>query len=275
MTTEKLTQEQMIEESHALIESADPVELMMEAQDAVEPGSPVGEVIHRPDAETPFGIVLDDVESAGYKIVYHTVTREPSVVNANMLESQLSKMVDITDGEGVVRRIRAFTTRDPSTWVPPAPPPFRGTLLCVFHKDGEMYDHYNSIGIFPLPTESGTCRKHNLVRLQDVRRHAEHRHKDEWAAVEMDRTQAIETEEREIRLLQVEDLRAQRLAREGSVAAPEPPVQVAEAVTAPSEPPADWKASSGTCWQCSDFVNKAPKAASRRNAYYRHKSAKH
>ena len=274
MTTEKTIQEQLVDESHALIEGADPAELMLEAMDAVEPGDAPGTVVHRPTQDTPFGIVLEDVDSAGYKVVYHTVTREASVVNGNMLESQLSKMTTLTDPDGTVRNIRAFTTRAPETWNPPAPPPDRGTLLCIFHKDAEMYDHYKTIGIFPMPTTTGYCPKSNMVTLMDVRTHAQHRHKNEWESVEADRTATIEAEEREIRRMTVENLRAERLERESTAApvavAPEQPVvepETGEIVPVRSEGRLDCSAG--------DWYSTAPKSSSRSNAFYRHKSEKH
>ena len=272
MTTDDLTMEQRIAENTALLEDVDPAELMLEANDAVEPGDDIGEIVHRPDSESPFGIKLADVQSAGYKLVYHTQTREPSVVNGNLLAVQLSKTVEVRSEDGAVRRVRAFTTRAPDTWTPPAPPPDRGTLLCVFHKDAEMYEHYKKVGVFPMANRLGTCEKSNLVRAQDVLRHAERRHRDEWEAVEKDRTDAIAAEEREIRTLQAENLRAERAEREErnavSVAAPQTPAQTV------AEPASPVSSKTLDCDLC-DFVSEASKAASRRNSVYRHKQAKH
>ena len=76
MTTEKMT-----------------VELMEEAEAAPEPGNfDRRQVIHSSSDAFPVDVQVASLESAGYVYVYDTENGERSVVNRNMLESQLQKM---------------------------------------------------------------------------------------------------------------------------------------------------------------------------------------
>lgn len=269
MTTEGMTMEERIAENTALLGDVDPQELMLEAKDAAEPGDTIGEVVHQPDSNSPFGIKLADVQSAGYKTVYHTQTREPSVINSNLLGVQLTKTVEVSSADGAVRLVRAFTTRHPDIWTPPAPPPVRGTMLCMFHKDAEMYEHYKELGIFPMANRLGTCEKSNLVKITDVLSHSERRHPDSWNAAERARTQTIESEEREIRLLQVENLRAERAERVAVSATS--PTPTAQTVAQPASPPPSKTLACDLC----DFVSEAKKKATRTNSLFRHKQTQH
>ncbi len=269
--------ERLAAAANAVADGTDPVELMRDAIDAVEPGTGeglgVGEVVSMPSADSPAGVFVDSVDSAGYKIVYHTISREPSVVSNNMLEVQLNKKINV-DG----REIYAFTTKHPSTWSPPAPPPIRGTLLCVFHKDHELHDHYQEVGVFPLPTNTGYCRKSNLMTVRDVQLHAEHRHKNEWGQIEQARLRSIEEEERAIRRLTLENAQRER-DRLNATVAPAPVIEqkvepVAPTVETSVSKPDDWTASAGECYVC-DWTSKAVKSQARRTAWYKHKKNNH
>ena len=98
------------------------VELMEEAEPAPEPGNfDRRKVIHSPSHAFPLDMQVASLESAGYVYVYDTENGERSVVNRNMLETQLQKLRE--DGT------RYFTT------VKPDVEPKRGTLKCLLHQD--------------------------------------------------------------------------------------------------------------------------------------------
>jgi len=159
MTTEKMT-----------------VELMEEAEAAPEPGSfNRSQVIHSPSNASPVDVQVASLESAGYVYVYDTENGERSVVNRNMLETQLSKLRP--DGT------RFFTT------VKPAFEPVKGTLKCLLHKDDPDRGQYDIWG-FP------TCNKSNLVSEFQVNRHVQIRHRMEWQTIYDERERKEKEEER-------------------------------------------------------------------------------
>ena len=159
MTTEKMT-----------------VELMEEAEAAPEPGSfNRRQVIHSPSDAFPIDVQVASLESAGYVYVYDTETGSRSVVNRNMLESQLSKLRP--DGT------RFFTT------VKPAFEPVKGTLKCLLHKDDPERWQYDIWGF-------ATCNKSNLVSEFHVNRHVQVRHRQEWQTIYEDRERKEKEEER-------------------------------------------------------------------------------
>lgn len=184
-------------------------ELMQIAEEAPEPGSDiVGGVIHEPAIDAPFGMTLQEVQSAGYVLVWDKRDGEVSMVNRNMLRPQLEKR-DSETGD------RVFTTDRRL-----APVPKRGSLLCMLHTDHPERKYHEGLGFV-------TCRKSNLVSALDLRTHMEHRHQREWAALEEDRLGIIQEEERQVR---------QRLiARQF----PEQPVASAEELVAPVEEPVE------------------------------------
>ena len=160
MTTEKMT-----------------VELMEEAEAAPEPGSfNRSQVIHSPSNAFPVDVQVASLESAGYVYVYDTENGERSVVNRNMLESQLSKLRP--DGT------RFFTT------VKPAFEPVKGTLKCLLHKDDPDRGQYDSWG-FPV------CNKSNLISEFQVNRHVQIRHRMEWQTIYDERERKEKEEERD------------------------------------------------------------------------------
>jgi len=159
MTTEKMT-----------------VELMEEAEAAPEPGSfDRRKVIHSPSDAFPIDVQIASLESAGYVYVYDTENGERSVVNRNMLESQLQKMRP----EGT----RYFTTVKPNT------EPKRGTLKCLLHSDDPDRGQYDIWGF-------ATCNKSNLISEFQVNRHVQIRHRMEWQTIYEDRERKEKEEER-------------------------------------------------------------------------------
>ena len=159
MTTEKMT-----------------MELIEEAESAPEPGSfDRRQVLHSSSDAFPMEVQVASLESAGYVYVYDTENGDKSVINRNMLETQLSKLRP--DGT------RFFTT------VKPAFEPKRGTLKCLLHPDDPDRGLYDSWG-FP------TCAKSNLISEFQVNRHVQIRHRMEWQTIYEERERQEKEEER-------------------------------------------------------------------------------
>ena len=155
------------------------VELIEEAEPAPEPGSfNRRQVIHSPSDAFPLDMQVASLESAGYVYVYDTLNGERSVVNRNMLETQLQKLRE--DGT------RYFTT------VKPDIEPIRGTLKCLLHPDDPSRGQYDSWG-FPL------CNKSNLVSEFQVNRHVQIRHRMEWQTIYEEREKQEKEQERQDR----------------------------------------------------------------------------
>ena len=162
MTTEKMT-----------------VELIEEAEVAPEPGNfDRRQVIHSSSDVFPMEVQLSSLESAGYVYVYDTKTGSRSVVNRNMLETQLSKLRP--DGT------RFFTT------VKPAFEPVKGTLKCLLHKDDPDRGQYDSWGF-------ATCSKSNLISEFQVNRHVQIRHRMEWQTIYEERERQEKEQDRQDR----------------------------------------------------------------------------
>lgn len=154
-----------------------PEELALLAQDAISPGME-DDLVQMPSKETPWGITIKEMESAGWVTVWDKFTGEPSKVNRNMLETQLLKVND--DG------LRCFTT------VKPAIKPWRGSTPCMLHPDSEDRSLYDDMG---LPV----CKSGNLASEFQMRLHMEHRHKNEWAQLQDIEQQKVDEEERLVR----------------------------------------------------------------------------
>ena len=159
MTTEKMT-----------------MELIEEAESAPEPGSfDRRQVLHSSSDAFPMEVQVASLESAGYVYVYDTENGDKSVINRNMLETQLSKLRP--DGT------RFFTT------VKPAFEPVKGKLKCLLHKDDPDRGQYDSWGF-------ATCNKSNLISEFQVNRHVQTRHRMEWQTIYEERERQEKEEER-------------------------------------------------------------------------------
>ena len=159
MTTEKMT-----------------MELIEEAESAPEPGSfDRRQVLHSSSDAFPMEVQVASLESAGYVYVYDTENGDKSVINRNMLETQLSKLRP--DGT------RFFTT------VKPAFEPVKGKLKCLLHKDDPDRGQYDSWGF-------ATCNKPNLISEFQVNRHVQIRHRMEWQTIYEERERQEKEEER-------------------------------------------------------------------------------
>jgi hypothetical protein len=171
---------ELAELSNQVLESEDemrPEELALLAQDAISPGMEDA-LVQLPSKETPWGITIEEMESAGWVTVWDKFTGEPSKVNRNMLAAQLLKVND----EGV----RCFTT------VKPAIEPWRGSTPCMLHPDSEDRSAYDRMG---LPV----CKSGNLASEFQMRLHMQHRHKNEWAQIQDIEQQKVDGEERLVR----------------------------------------------------------------------------
>ena len=136
---------------------------LLQGQDTLEPGNPLGEdVEHGKDSE--LSSTVSAVTSAGYVTVFDRVTGDPSVVNRNMLPTQLKKRHPET-------KALVFTIVDPGIR-PPV-----GTFKCMLHKDASERSIFNELGI-------ATCKKANLKSAYQQTRHMTRRHKDEWALIQ-------------------------------------------------------------------------------------------
>jgi len=157
------------------------VEKLIEDTVTLEPGDiQKGDYIRRPQAETEerpeqAGMVVSDLESAGYTYIYDTLSREASLCNNNMLANQ--RALRRPDGTLV------FTLDKPAV------PPWRGSIRCFLHQEGPDRALYDSMG-FPV------CRKATLPNQFQADNHARNKHRDEWNAVLAMRESADKAEER-------------------------------------------------------------------------------
>ena len=187
-----------------------PEELALLAQDAISPGMGDG-LVQMPSKETPWGITIEEMESAGWVTVWDKFTGEPSKVNRNMLAAQLLKVND--DG------VRCFTT------VKPAIEPWRGNTLCMLHPDSEDRSAYDRMG---LPV----CKSGNLASDFQMRLHMQHRHKNEWAQLQDIEQQKVDEEERLVRqaLIRANTPTEDLLVPVAAVNEAAPPIKVAAPV---------------------------------------------
>ena len=236
----------MAQMSNDALEGTSVHELALEAQDVIDDTDvKEGQFAHTPTANDPYAMIIEEASSAGKSVVYDIRNGEASIVNNNMLATQLAK-TDLDTGK------RIFTTRRSD-----APEIVSGEYLCLLHEEHPDREFHKRLGL-------GTCDKSNLRTLLDVRTHAQHRHQQEWSAIYENRDQEREEQERRIRELTLSQL----VVPAAADAAAQVPAAVNEV------PETSFSAYSGTCPDC-DWTNDATKATSRKTAYYRHKSKVH
>ena len=152
------------------------MEMMQVAEDAPEPGTfDRRAAIHAPDASVPLSVQIAALESAGYVYVYDVRTGSRSIVNRNMLSSQLDKRDE--------DNTRIFST------VKPDIEPVQGDYKCLLHADQPERNHYDSMGL-------ARCKKENLVSEYQVNRHMSVRHRTEWETIMQEQARAEKDEER-------------------------------------------------------------------------------
>ncbi len=168
------TQTKEIDQNDALINEmlrdAKPVQLPSELS--------TNPVIHKGDAIQPAPTIVKEISGAGYVYVWDTRTFEKIPILYYMLASKLrSRRPD-----GSYR----FTT------VEPKEKPYRGTIKCLLHSEGENRKHYDELGY-------RVCLKSNITNPHQLRLHMLHRHPQEWHDIEQER---IDVEKKEDRALQ-------------------------------------------------------------------------
>ena len=236
----------MADMSNEALEGTSVHELALEAQDVIDDTDvKEGQFAHTPTANDPYAMIIEEASSAGKSVVYDIRNGEASIVNNNMLATQLAK-TDPDTGK------RVFTTRRSD-----APEVVSGEYLCLLHEEHPDREFHKGLGL-------GTCNKSNLRTLLDVRTHAQNRHQQEWSAIYENRDQEREEQERRIRELTLSQL----VVPAAADAAAQVPAAVNEV------PETSFSAYSGTCPDC-EWTNDATKATSRKTAYYRHKSKVH
>ena len=177
-----------------------------------EPGMKVGDFVREPSADANAdgsidwkpGLIVTNLQSAGWTWLYETNTREPSLCNNNMLASQLK--VKRQDGTYV------FTTKKPSK------PPWRGTIRCLLHKGRPEYPQMAAQGLIP---QSGPCKKHTIPNEFQLMNHMRNKHPQEWSAISQQREEKERQEDREERQAILRSL------TNATVAVAEPAVSVA------------------------------------------------
>ena len=135
----------------------------------------VNQVVHGGDTELDAPMRVSSIDEAAYMWVWNVETGDRSRVNANMLQSQLSKKLE--DGR------RAFTTVDPQI------PRASGTILCRLHPDAPDRAEWAAMG-FPV------CRKANLRNELELDLHMKHRHKSEYGEMNSRAERTIQEEDR-------------------------------------------------------------------------------
>lgn len=151
-------------------------EMMLDAEEAPEPGSD----IRIESEEEGMSSNLIELKSAGYTYVYDKRTGDKSKINNNWLRQQLLKK----DEKGK----RIFTT-DPRE----APKPVRHNVKCLLHPDDPNREMYDSWG---LPV----CTAAHLASEYERDNHMRFKHKREWEAIQRDRNEQKEKQDRELQI---------------------------------------------------------------------------
>jgi hypothetical protein len=227
-------------------------ELALKAEDAIRDGVKTGDSVSLGDGMSGTIEVLD----AGHSWVWDIRNGDRSKVNNNMLRTQLDKRDPDTN-------LRVFTT-NPNH--PGMPKPTVGQYKCILHKDERTAEH-DRMGFV-------VCKKSNLISPSEVENHAQRRHQNEWRQIKEAEARVRDERNERIQELQLERLLAQTQSEPAPVPAPAP---VAQAPEMPDVTPVEITAvKSDNRIDCSapfcDWFSEAPKASSRKNAFYRHKN---
>lgn len=230
-------------------------ELALDAESAIRDGYQSGDNLSI-DSGVSGGIEILD---AGHSWVYDVRNYQRSKVNNNMLRTQLQKTdVDVSsDHFGK----RVFTTEN--LWAKGLSPK-KGDIKCFLHKESPDRAKWDDMGY-------AVCPAGSLASPSNAVSHARRTHKAEWAAVAEDKERARNDLRDQLdRANLAALLRAQELAAPPPVVAPEPVTESVQENETHIGAPESFSASSGTCFKC-DWTSEAPKAASRSNAYYKHR----
>ena len=155
-------------------------------KDTLEPGDMVaGGMVQNAASEddqiaTPnapqAGMVISDLESAGWTYLYPVQTKERSLVNNNAVAEQM-KLRDENN-------VPVFTQVYPGE-------PWRGEFKCFLHADQPEREMFNQMG-FPV------CERKAIPSKYQAELHGHNRHRQEWLAYQKVITDAREDENREI-----------------------------------------------------------------------------
>jgi hypothetical protein len=166
-------------EEEKLEQSVEIEEEVLKAQKAPEPGTfTIKQIIHEGDDKFPASVIADSLQSAGYVFVYHTKTGDRSIVNRNMLRTQLEKKLE--DGT------RAFSVHKPRIRVP-----YVKRLMCMLHPNSTHRAYLDSMGF-----ADRVCTMPNLKNQAELERHMQKRHKDEWAVIKAQKEREEKEEDR-------------------------------------------------------------------------------
>jgi hypothetical protein len=146
----------------------------------LEPGSMragdfVREAHASEDGEYKPPMIITDLATAGWVLIYDTETREPSLCNRNAVPTQLKELRP--------NGLPIFTMSKPKEG------PWRGDIKCFLHADQPDRHELDAMG-FP------TCRKATLPNNYQAELHAEFKHRLEWSAVKADKERAKQDEDR-------------------------------------------------------------------------------
>lgn len=219
-----------------------------------EPGDvQAGDYVRKPGGESAdkaAGMVVSDLASAGWSILYDTITREPSTVNNNMKSAQLG--VRREDGTLVFTEIK------------PPEGPRRGNIKCFLHKDQPDRAKYAAMGF-------AACRKNTLPNQFQAENHARHKHREEWRAVEAEREARERSEDRAAQLAMVRAVGNATVGSSFEAVAPAAVATVAPVVEAVAGSPVQ---RSGECSQC-EWYSSAKKSGARKNSLKQHIARAH
>jgi hypothetical protein len=162
------------------VEGESPGKVVQASSDAVvgggEPAVPGGEAS---GSSAVGGFEIKVEEGSGWRWAWNTRTYERSRFLSYMLVRKITERFEDGAQEYV------WDTRQPKDSEGNVLYPRRGDNLCILHESHPDRAYHASLG---LPT----CPKSNLASPFQVRRHAQHRHKDEWSVIEEERDSARE-----------------------------------------------------------------------------------
>lgn len=148
---------------------------LLQGQESLEPGDMAGEEVeHGKGSELSSRV--SSVTSAGYIMVFDRMTGDSSVVNRNMLPTQLRKRHPDTHA-------LVFTLVDPGIR------PAVGTYRCMLHADSPEREVFDNLGL-------AYCKKANLKTAYQQTRHMTKRHKDEWALMQDIKSRDLDAEQK-------------------------------------------------------------------------------
>ena len=134
------------------------------------------------------------MQSAGYSYIYDPLTGDRSVVNNNMRAFSLKKKRE----DGTPRFVGTKPKNPPHPIIP-------GTYKCVLHKDDPDRERWDAMGF-------ATCPKDDLASPYQKIRHAEKRHKSEWAAIKHESESEEKKADRELQRAVLESIKGQKEA---------------------------------------------------------------